>query len=495
MPARVSYFPTSSTTTLFARPTPSTCKKKSEQLPVAMAPLRPSALSLDPARPVPGRGRGRGRGLMRTERVMSPSISPGKLSLSSSRGSSRRSLSSTLREGIVLPLLDKAFEIGMAIETSRARQRQFEMRQLPRPVFTASLFSSFAVRAPVQASVTFVPADGLGLYCSREEVLRLPLGSVALTQLALASFVDTPPRLPTDAPLHSLSCDNKAGRLFALHTDGWLLIWDANHGELLFSTRLLDEERAAAMPALLQLLTACPTSGLLMVNLSWCDGHVVFYEPLAADAIGKVTTAAPAQLHSLPSAGAATASASASATATGLLFLQSLELLLVAFDGLSPVFGFDTAVDGLAAQLGGHTGGPPLLCSASSLRRAVAETSLLEEDQQSDELVVTGGADGSIRMWRLRRVLSASDGAAGIRARVQADCLVVLVGHTGRITCMCCLQGAALLASASVDLSIRFWDATAQPHLLTAPEGGAHAPTLEDGHAQLRYAPRDHCPP
>ena len=44
----------------------------------------------------------------------------------------------------------------------------------------------------------------------------------------------------------------------------------------------------------------------------------------------------------------------------------------------------------------------------------------------------------------------------------------------GPLTAMTYLPDAALLVSAAADCTIRFWDATATPIPLTAPEGGSH---------------------
>ena len=57
---------------------------------------------------------------------------------------------------------------------------------------------------------------------------------------------------------------------------------------------------------------------------------------------------------------------------------------------------------------------------------------------------------------------------------IDAKCDRVLTGHTGPLTAMAYLPDAALLVSAAADCTIRFWDATATPIPLTAPEGGSH---------------------
>lgn len=376
---------------------------------------------------------------------------------------------------------------------------------MPRPVFTASLFSSLPVRATADASISFVSSEGFALYCARRELLRLPLSSFALPQLALASFTDAPPKLPTAAPLHSIACDEASGRVWGLHADGWLLIWDGKNGELLHSTRLLPLDGAAAMPTSLCLLTADAPSGLFLVNLSWCDGRVAFHEPLSADAVDTVSVTPPVEPPGPPkptfTPTFTPTSPPGNTLATSLLYLQNLELLLVCFEGVSSVFGYDTAGGGVAAQLGGHTGGPPILCSISGLKNTAGEGSpqglnntvgegsspgshntggegsssglnnTAGEGSSPPELVTTGGRDGTVRVWRLRRDFVYSP-AFGGRAGVRAECVAALPGHAGRVTCLGCLSGAGLLVSGGEDCSVRMWDAKAVPHLLTGPEGG-----------------------
>ena len=70
--------------------------------------------------------------------------------------------------------------------------------------------------------------------------------------------------------------------------------------------------------------------------------------------------------------------------------------------------------------------------------------------------------------------LQASEAVPLSQRSIDVNCDRVLTGHTGPLTAMAYLPDAALLVSAAADCTIRFWDATATPIPLTAPEGGSH---------------------
>ena len=70
--------------------------------------------------------------------------------------------------------------------------------------------------------------------------------------------------------------------------------------------------------------------------------------------------------------------------------------------------------------------------------------------------------------------MAASEAVPLSQRSIDVKCDRVLSGHTGPLTAMTYLPDAALLVSAAADCTIRFWDATATPIPLTAPEGGSH---------------------
>ena len=161
-----------------------------------------------------------------------------------------------------------------------------------------------------------------------------------------------------------MAIDPSAGSIFALHDDGWLLLWSTRHGELRHSAPLLTKEeascslchvsinslsmfrmrssheliaksliiyvsdeiiprtdrlrQAARLPSG-SVLTADPSSGLYLFNATWLDSTVHFLEPLAADTVTTVRVmAAEAERHD---------------SASELLYLHEMQLLLVGTPG------------------------------------------------------------------------------------------------------------------------------------------------------------------
>lgn len=174
---------------------------------------------------------------------------------------------------LVLPIVERAVRLAQDIEAARARQREFEQRPLQRPVFTATLFSSLSTAGDADSTLSFSAQDGACVLCSGTELLKLALGSTPLPSLRLDPVVTADIKLPTSAPLHSVCCDSRAGRIFGLHADGWMLVWGTRHGELRHTSRLLqpaEAERAPSRP----LLSNDPESQLVLFNGTWLDGQV-----------------------------------------------------------------------------------------------------------------------------------------------------------------------------------------------------------------------------
>ena len=194
------------------------------------------------------------------------------------------------------------------------------------------------------------------------------------------------------------------------------------------------------------LLSCDETSQMTLFDGSWLDGRVRILEPAAADAVATVPVSLPGASPGAPAA-------------ASLCYLQHAELLLASFEGASIVIAADATDGALKAELGGHVGGAPLLKYLPQVA-----------------LVASGGrdeTDGTIRLWKVERV-AASEAVPLSQRSIDVKCDRVLTGHTGPLTAMTYLPDAALLVSAAADCTIRFWDATATPIPLTAPEGGSH---------------------
>ncbi len=281
----------------------------------------------------------------------------------------------------------------------------------------------------------------------------LPLSSFSPDALALEPLVTADLHLPTRAHLHSVAIDPSAGSIFALHDDGWLLLWSTRHGELRHSAPLLTKEEAARLPSG-SVLTADPASGLYLFNATWLDSTVHVLEPLAADTVTTVRVmAAEAERHD---------------SASELLYLHEMQLLLVGTPGDAKIrgYGTDAALGELSGEfaepvvvLSGHEGAaPPVVRALSALG-----------------LTATGGADGTICLWRVTESAAGGGGGGGADGGGwDASCEAVLRGHSGPVVDVAWLPAAKLIATVADDKSVRFWDPTATPLPLVAPDNGAH---------------------
>ena len=331
---------------------------------------------------------------------------------------------------IVTPMVERAAKEGEAMLAARRRQREWEQRPLSKPVFSASLFVSLPTRSDSASSLAFVPeGGGTCVVCGTQELPVLQLGATSLDALRLAPLVKTAPaKLPTTAPLQSVCCDAGSGCVSALHTDGMLLVWGARNGELRHATKAIEPEAAAAMPPPARpLLTADCRSGVLLLDCTWLDGTARLLEPTTGDELGRTPLTPPGLEPGM-------------AQAAQLLYLQHLELLLVAFERVPQVLGFDAADGALRVELSGHAGEPPLLRHVEEL-----------------DLVATGGRgtpeapDFTVRLWRLR---AGDAGEAALLGEAEAPptlnvvCERVLVGHAGPLTDVIFLPRARLLVTA-----------------------------------------------
>ena len=201
------------------------------------------------------------------------------------------------------------------------------------------------------------------------------------------------------------------------------------------------------------LLTADRRSGLLLLDCTWLDGTARLLEPTTGDEMARTPLTPPGAPPGM-------------AQAAQLLYLQHLELVLVAFERIPQVLGFNATDGVLRVELSGHAGEPPLLRHVEEL-----------------DLVATGGRgtpeapDFTVRLWRLHaadadeaallRVADEAatgagdwswrDAQAQAQARAQAEvlptlsvvCERVLVGHAGPLTDITFLPRARLLVTAA----------------------------------------------
>ena len=61
---------------------------------------------------------------------------------------------------IISPMVERAAKEGEAMLAARRRQREWELRPLSKPVFSASLFVSLPTRSDSASSLAFVPEGG-----------------------------------------------------------------------------------------------------------------------------------------------------------------------------------------------------------------------------------------------------------------------------------------------------------------------------------------------
>ena len=154
----------------------------------------------------------------------------------------RRATREFIANAILSPIVDRAAKQGEAILAARARQAEFELRPLQKPVCTASLFGTGPIAGDGHSRLHFIEQDGLGLLTSRAELLKLSMHSAPLPQLGLHPLVQQSQRqaaeLPSTARLHSVAVDAASARVFALHVDGCMMVWGGRHGELRHSAQV-----------------------------------------------------------------------------------------------------------------------------------------------------------------------------------------------------------------------------------------------------------------
>ncbi|KAL1510590.1 hypothetical protein AB1Y20_006891 [Prymnesium parvum] len=414
---------------------------------------------------------------------------------------------------VLEPMLNDACALGEGLIKARERQRLFERRLLNKPVCTACLFGQGRVLAERSPTLAFLSRDGIALIGSTAELSQLSLHLAPLPQLPLSPLVTSKLKLCTNAPLHSIYADTGSARVFALHTDGWLLIWGARDGELRHNMRLLEQACEAGESASTRFLEVTSTSTrvlascaayfystskrkqqyqhtplqqhrlrhttfkytmthecalapprpllsggiseLVLFNKTWLDGSVHLLEPGAGESLYQVwphpNAPQPEAVAPFVDPLRTTPARRELHLAASLLFVGEANVLLSAFDGEAAIRVHDVTSGRRVAELGGHLDAPPLL-------RQLPHLSLVASAGQC-------AADCSIRLWRIRLTES---------SRLDLACDRVLLGHKMPLTDVAFLPDSRLLVSCSSDCSIRFWDVDASPHLLTAPEGGSH---------------------
>ena len=259
--------------------------------------------------------------------------------------------------------------------------------------------------------------------------------------------------------------DAAAARVFALHMDGTMLVWGGRHGELRHSAQLLPSSAMAAAPPT-PLVRVDEESQLLVFDCSWHDGTVRVLEPLSLDVLCPISACLPGE-------------PAGSRRVAHMVYVEPVQLLLCSFEGATSVVGYDGSSGEIKLHLEGHSGSPPglkWLLRPSRLATLGAGAPPFGDPEF--------GGDCSIRLWRLTTVHPPKTTEYGAPLgggmhhpsdgpMVDAVCERVLLGHTGPITDVTFLPEANLLVSCAHDRTVRFWDAEASPHPLTAPEGGA----------------------
>ena len=365
----------------------------------------------------------------------------------------RRANSDFIRRDIVMSMVDKAVRLGEDMLVARRRQATFESRPLQKAVCVASLVASGGVSGDAHSSVSVMEQDGLSLVASRSELLMLSMHATPLPQLCLDPIVRQTEAqaasLPSTAPIHSVIVDPTAARIFCLHADGRLLAWDGRHGALRNSASVLPGTAMALAPPR-PLLCVDEESQLVLLDSSWHDHTVRILEPMSLDVHSTVAVGLPGE-------------ASGARQVAHMLYVDHVQLVLTSLEGSPCVVGCDGNDGTIRVQLGGHIDSPPAL-------RWLSHPQLLA--------TLGGEGDSLIRLWRLIPLEHPGGPAASVQAdgvaAVDAVCERVLRGHAGAVVDAVFLPETNLLVSASVDRTVRFWDAEAAPHPLTAPEGGAH---------------------
>ena len=364
-----------------------------------------------------------------------------------------------IKSMILMPCIDKACKLGEAMLAARSRQAAFETRELQKPVCVGSLFGTSGVSGDAHSTVSVIEQDGLAVVCSRSELLQLSMHTAPLPELGLSPLVrqtaQQAAELPSTAKLHSLTVDAASARIFAMHVDGTMLVWGGRHGELRHSAQLLPPTAMAAAPTT-SLIRVDEESQLLLFDCTWHDGTVRVLEPLSLDVLAQIGAAMPGEPPG-------------TRRVAHMLYIEPVQLVLCSFEGVSSVIGYDGGSGECKLHLEGHSGSSPML--KWLLRPQRLATLGTGAPPFGDPEY---GGDCTIRLWKLTTVAPRRDSGPGSVSGIDAVCERVLHGHTGPLTDVAFLPEANLLVSCAHDRTIRFWDAEASPHPLTAPEGGAH---------------------
>eukprot|EP00741_Cyanophora_paradoxa_P018241 tig00021043_g17614.t1 len=226
------------------------------------------------------------------------------------------------------------------------------------------------------------------------------------------------------AKVLSVAANRRDLRLYVLYTDGWLEAYDAALLRRVWGVQAF-ALKGQQLPRH-RVVEADEATGLIIVNTCFMDEHIRFYEPVA----GRMAYRIEPKL-TLP--------APPSATTT------------------PPSTGRARPTEAKANRY------------ASAIQR-IGGGGAAGADEGPDG----GLVDSTVRVWDVEGELRKPLAVGEQRTTPRCKAARVLQGHTRAVTGVAYLPRSALVVSASLDRSIRFWDPMARPHALTIPEAPPH---------------------
>eukprot|EP00002_Diphylleia_rotans_P018003 TRINITY_DN3486_c0_g4_i1.p1 TRINITY_DN3486_c0_g4~~TRINITY_DN3486_c0_g4_i1.p1 ORF type:complete len:2138 (+),score=291.15 TRINITY_DN3486_c0_g4_i1:97-6510(+) len=245
-----------------------------------------------------------------------------------------------------------------------------------------------------------------------------------------------PPPQPLIRKIHSITADDVAHRIYALHENGTVRVWNLIRACMETEFQVFPYERASALPPfrIMFLHDHC-----LLVNLSWMDGHIWIFEPVIGRVIRRISLQIPRHLHD----------GSVEKPIHTIKFLDDTELFFVTFDGVPNIFVCNLIDSTLRAILVANIGTTPCFTYSSKMK-AVMAASQFKKKPYSTDLPFENG----IAYWNLGSCLDYIRWNKSAIV-VQEDLFNPLNQPATSVTY---LQECNLFVTASADRYIRFYE-------------------------------------
>eukprot|EP00741_Cyanophora_paradoxa_P015104 tig00020848_g14575.t1 len=411
----------------------------------------------------------------------------------------RKDLVKFIHFNVLMPCIDYAVVRGEKVLEARRRQQEFERRPVPKHIFTATLIHRIGVAELIGDALASFPIIARGVFADDRSPLLFEV-----TNARLLGPVGDARR----ANVHSVAANRRDLRLYVLYADGWLESYDVALQRRIWGVQAL-ALKDQQLPRH-RVLEADEATGLIVVNTCFMDEHIRFYEPVAGRMAYRVEPKLtlpppPAATATPPSTGRvrpAEAKANRYASAIqrmfrkhlarrelaqadpslpisitkklvirSVIYVRRLDILICTAAGTSLILCFNPVSGSLVLACEGHTGGTPVIRWEERMRCLLSGGG---GAAGADEGPDRGLADATVRVWDIEGELRKPLAAGQRRTTPRCKAARVLQGHTRAVTDVAYLPRSALLVSASLDRSIRFWDPMARPHALTIPDAPPH---------------------